>query len=164
MDPRRVKATGIRRMLRDWKLTERDIPFPTREYDRRLARLRVAMKENGLDLVFLSSPESMFYLSGYRSEWYQAQGSQDWYPASGIAVHRDRDPFIMFEVEDEYLLVRHTSVARDIRGFRLDREPWGWNGGAIVPTGPWARSSRANSRDGVAASSTARPSCGTCGG
>ncbi|OGS64843.1 MAG: hypothetical protein A3K59_08075 [Euryarchaeota archaeon RBG_19FT_COMBO_69_17] len=124
MDPRRVKATGIRRMLRDWKLTERDIPFPTREYDRRLARLRVAMKENGLDLVFLSSPESMFYLSGYRSEWYQAQGSQDWYPASGIAVHRDRDPFIMFEVEDEYLLVRHTSVARDIRGFRLDREPW----------------------------------------
>jgi Xaa-Pro aminopeptidase len=120
----RTKAPEIRKVLREWKLKERQIPFPQREFDLRLARLRTAMAKNGLDVVFLSSPESIYYLSGYSNEWYQAQGSQDWYPASGIAVHRDRDDFVLFEVEDEYLLVRHTSVAKDIRAFRLDSENW----------------------------------------
>ena len=124
MEAKGVKAKGIRKMLLDWKMTERDIPFPKQEYDRRMARLRAAMSEAGLDIVFLSSPESMYYLSGYRSEWYQAQGSQHWFPASGIAVHREDGPFVLFDVEDEYLLVRHTSVATDIRGFRLDERLW----------------------------------------
>jgi len=115
---------GVRAELAAWKMEERDIPFPRSEFKERLARLKAAMRSKGLDMVFLSSPESMYYISGYRNEWYQAQSCMEWPPASGIAVHVDRPGFILFEVEDEYLLARHTSIADDIRGFLTVERPW----------------------------------------
>lgn len=108
---------GVRSELASWKMTEKDIAFPRREFQERLMRLKAAMRTNGLDIVILSSPESMYYISGYKNEWYQSQSSTVWFPTSGIAVHVDRPGFIFFEVEEEYLLVRHTSVADDIRIF-----------------------------------------------
>ena len=106
-----------------WDMREKDIPFPRREFETRLSRLKSAMSAQGLDMVFLSSPESMYYISGYKNEWYQAQSCKEWPPASGIAVHRDRAGFIMFETEDEYLLARHTSIADDIRAFPAEERP-----------------------------------------
>jgi Xaa-Pro aminopeptidase len=94
---------------------ESEVPFSPAEYGGRLARLRAAMAEAGLDVLFLSSPESLYYLSGFRAEWYQAFGPKAWLPASGIAVHVDRDDYIHFEVENEQVLAGFTSVSRDLR-------------------------------------------------
>ncbi|CAH1656221.1 MULTISPECIES: Xaa-Pro peptidase family protein [unclassified Chelatococcus] len=46
--------------------------FPKDEYERRLAKLRVAMSERGFDLVLLSGPENIFYLSGQQTPGYYA--------------------------------------------------------------------------------------------
>ncbi len=40
----------------------KDLPFPEEEYFDRLQRLRKEMSALGIDLLFLSAPESIFYL------------------------------------------------------------------------------------------------------
>lgn len=92
-----------------------EAPFSLLEYRQRLDRVRAAMSDAGIDLLFCSSPESMFYLSGYAAEWYQANSPRDWTPASCIAVHVDHDRFVHFDEEDETILIRFTSVAEDVR-------------------------------------------------
>jgi len=102
---------------------EPEISFSIAEYKQRLENVRKAMSQANMDLLFLSSPESMCYLSGYKAEWYQAFGPKQWLPASGIAVHVDADDFIHFDVENEEVLAGFTSVARDMRIFRSSAQP-----------------------------------------
>ena len=92
---------------------EPETSFSEAEYQQRLVNIRKAMQAAKVDLLFLSSPESMCYLSGYKAEWYQAFGPRQWLPASGIAVHVDGDDFMHFDVENEEVLARLTSVSRD---------------------------------------------------
>jgi len=75
------------------------------------------MARLGIDLLFLSSPESMFYVCGYRAEWYQGQSPLEWPPASGIAVRSNDDRFILFDIGDEELMVKSETVVPDIRIF-----------------------------------------------
>ena len=42
-----------------------DLPFELAEYEARMDRLRAAMRERGLDAMFLFAQESMFWLTGY---------------------------------------------------------------------------------------------------
>lgn len=92
-------------------------PFPRGEYRDRLHRVRVEMARRGIDVLFLSSPESLYYISGYAAEWYQAQSpdARGWLPASGIAVHVDHDEFIFFDTGEEEGLIRDTTVTTDAR-------------------------------------------------
>jgi Xaa-Pro aminopeptidase len=92
-----------------------ELPFPKPEFRARLKRIQKSMREDGIDLLFLSAPESMFYICGYRAEWYQAQSPRQWPPASGIAVPSDGDRFILFDIDDEELMDRSETVAPDIR-------------------------------------------------
>lgn len=94
---------------------EPEIAFSREEYRSRLSRLKAAMTEAGVQALFLSSPESLYYISGFRAEWYQAFGPKAWLPASGIAVHLDHDDYIHFEVENEQVLAGFTSISRDLR-------------------------------------------------
>ncbi|MFB6220908.1 MAG: M24 family metallopeptidase [Halolamina sp.] len=94
---------------------ELDVPFPIREYDRRLDRAVDLMEEHGIDLLYLTSPESIFYFTGYRNEWYQAQSPGRMAPVMGVAIHREDEALIQFEKQTEELLVRYTSIASDIR-------------------------------------------------
>lgn len=102
---------------------EPEISFSLEEYKQRLTNIRSAMSAAKVDLLFLSSPESMCYVSGYKAEWYQAFGPKQWLPASGIAIHVDADDFIHFDVENEEVLAGFTSVARDMRIFRSSSQP-----------------------------------------
>lgn len=94
---------------------ELSAPFSISEYRARLDRVRKVMSREGIDLLYLSSPESMYYISGYEAEWYQATGPKDWLPMSGIAVHIDHDKFILFDEEEEAILGRYTSISTDTR-------------------------------------------------
>lgn len=91
--------------------------FSLREYRDRLARIRRAMAEREIDLLYLSAPESINYVSGYAAEWYQGNGPKEWTPLSGIAIHVDRDRYIHFDDPEEAALIQFTSVSPDVRIF-----------------------------------------------
>jgi len=96
---------------------EREVPFSEEEYAQRLTRIRKAMAEAGIDCLFLSSPESMFYVSGYRCMWYHTESAMEWAATNGIAVHVDHDHYIHFETEREAVLTRTFTADTDTRYF-----------------------------------------------
>ena len=46
-------------------MTNVTLYFPLAEYHRRIARTRAAMIEKGLDLIIVSDPSNMAWLTGY---------------------------------------------------------------------------------------------------
>lgn len=99
---------------------EPEVPFSEAEFAGRLQRIRDAMADAGIDCLFLTSPESLYYVSGYLCMWYQSESPMEWPPSNGIAVHVDHDRFIHFETEREAVLTRTFSVSRDTRFFPRD--------------------------------------------
>ncbi|MBW2542826.1 MAG: aminopeptidase P family protein [Deltaproteobacteria bacterium] len=92
-----------------------EIAFPREEYDRRLDAVRDNMSRAGVDLLYVTMPDHLCYLSGYQAEWFQEGGPQTWPGVSGIAVHVDCDRLIHFENQDEKLLAEFTTHALDLR-------------------------------------------------
>ena len=50
-----------------------EYPFSDEEFADRLSRIRNQMAVDKLDVLFLTSPEAINWVSGYQCEWYQAQ-------------------------------------------------------------------------------------------
>jgi Xaa-Pro aminopeptidase len=98
-----------------------EVPFGREEFAERLERIRVAMETENIDLLFVSAPEGLYYVSGFLSDWYQAQSPMIWPPTSGIAIHRESGRTIHFETEAEEMLVQFTSVSADLRILRDGR-------------------------------------------
>ena len=100
--------------------SHKEVPFPREEYQGRLDRIRLGMADAGVDMLFLTSPESLFYVSGFQCEWYQAQSGRAFAPTSGIAVHVDHDRTIHFETPSEAILTAIGTVSEDVRIFPLE--------------------------------------------
>lgn len=98
---------------------EKELPFSLEEYRERLRRIRARMDADGIDVLWLMAPESLNYVSGYKCIWFQAQSPKAWPATSGIAVHRDRDDFILFDTPSEAVLCRFATCANDIRIFPM---------------------------------------------
>ena len=60
------------------------LPFSPAEYDRRLALVRNAMAQTGLDVLFVEDPSNMAWLTGYDG-W-------SFYVHQGVLVFHDADP------------------------------------------------------------------------
>ena len=57
------------------KMTDATLHFPQEEYDARIAKTRVAMAARGLDLIVVSDPSNMAWLTGYDGwSFYVHQG------------------------------------------------------------------------------------------
>ena len=97
-----------------------EYPFSDEEFAGRLTRIRKQMAAENIDLLFLTSPEAINWVSGYQCEWYQAQSPKAWPATSGIAIHVDHDKFILFDTEREAVLSRYCSVSKDSRVFPPD--------------------------------------------
>ena len=97
-----------------------EVPFGEDEFAGRLKRIRAAMAGTGIDCLFLTSPESLYYVSGFQCMWYQTESPMEWPPSNGVAVHVDHDRFIHFETEREAVLTRTFTVSRDTRFFPRD--------------------------------------------
>ena len=97
-----------------------EYPFSDEEFADRLTRIRKQMAAENIDLLFLTSPEAINWVSGYQCEWYQAQSPKAWPATSGIAIHVDHDKFILFDTEREAVLSRYCSVSKDSRVFPPD--------------------------------------------
>lgn len=93
------------------------LPFPMGEYQNRLNKVRREMDRRNIELLYITSPESMYYISGLNMVWYTANSSSMWdgNKATGIAIHVDSDDFILFQMADEDSLVQASTCARDIR-------------------------------------------------
>ena len=98
----------------------KEIPFSDEEFQHRWHRIRQAMSKQDIDLLFLTSPEAIYYVSGFQSEWYQAQSGRAFPPSSGVAIHVDHDNTIHFETPSEAILTTIGTVSKDIRIFPLE--------------------------------------------
>ncbi|MDA9008859.1 Xaa-Pro peptidase family protein [Alphaproteobacteria bacterium] len=98
----------------------KEIPFPKGEFESRLLRIREAMAAQNMDLLFLTSPEAIYYVSGFQGEWYQAQSGRAFTPSSGIAVHVNSYKTIHFETPSEAVLTAIGAVSEDVRIFPLE--------------------------------------------
>lgn len=67
-------------------LTKR-MPFELSEYRQRLEKCQEMMREKGLDLLLVHTPENIFYLCGYHSAGY--------YMYNCLVVHPDKDPVLV---------------------------------------------------------------------
>jgi Xaa-Pro aminopeptidase len=100
------------------KITPGDeVLFSEDEYRDRLNRIRSRMAREKIDVLYLSSPESIFYVNGYKAEWYQSQSPKAWLPSSGIAIEAEHDQFIFFEHEAEAAIIKRACVSNDTRFF-----------------------------------------------
>ena len=116
---------SAKKMVLKYSSPPKEIPFTANEYRKRLSRVRESMGREKIDLLFLSAPASLFYISGYQAEWYQSQSPKIWPPASGIAIHVDHDDFIDFDTEEEEVLSRYTTISTDTRIYRETAETTG---------------------------------------
>ncbi len=98
----------------------KELPFPASEFETRLDKVRRAMAEAGIDLLFATAPESLYYLTGFQGEWYQAQSGRAFPPTSGLAVHVDHARPIHFETPSEAMLTAIGAVSEDVRIFPLE--------------------------------------------
>ncbi len=99
---------------------DKELGFPVEEFRARLDAIRARMAADGIDLLWLMAPESLYYVSGYTCEWYQAQSPKQWPATSGIAVHVDHDRFILFDTPSERVMCRFVTCADDIRIFPIE--------------------------------------------
>ncbi|RQG89653.1 M24 family metallopeptidase [Natrarchaeobius chitinivorans] len=135
---------------------ELSVPFPLSEYEDRLSRAVAEMEDRGIDLLYCTSPESIFYFTGYQNEWYQEQSPGRMAPVMGVAISREDEELIQFEKQTEELLVKYTSIASDVRIWEGDLGPVeylidqlgseGWLSGTVGfeqrhyrPTPHWSR-------------------------
>jgi Xaa-Pro dipeptidase len=67
----------------------KDLAFPIAEFQRRLKQVRAAMRERALDLLVVTTPENIYYLSGYHTAGYYCSQFL-LVPADGDPVHITR--------------------------------------------------------------------------
>lgn len=94
---------------------ESEVAFPRDEYRRRLDLVRERMVAAGIDLLYVTNPDHICYLSGYTAEWFQESGPRTWSGTSGIAVHVDHHHYLHFENEDEKLNAEFTTWPEHLR-------------------------------------------------
>jgi len=71
------------------------LPFHGDEYAQRLRRLRDEMERRGLDLLYVTSPPNLYYLTGYSSVWFDGRNP------TGLAVPLDESVSpVMFDTWD----------------------------------------------------------------
>ena len=92
-----------------------EIAFDEEEYSQRRRAIQKMMQAQAIDVLYLTAPESRFYVDGYNSDWYQAQGPKDWHALSGVAISADGTELMTFEREVNAVLLKLTSVAHERR-------------------------------------------------
>ena len=103
--------------------------FPKAEYQQRIDRLRGRMKKKDFDLVLLSGPENIFYLTGQQTPGY--------YTFQSLCIPASGEPFHVLRGL-EAMNARLNTFLTDITGYADDEHPAaavaevlkrrGWNG------------------------------------
>lgn len=86
-----------------YKVNGNDLPFPQEEYEARLIKVKSKMQEKGIDLLYVTMPENVYYLSGLNLVWSRISSPPAWnyQKATGIAISLNNDDYMLFEISDE---------------------------------------------------------------
>lgn len=79
-------------------MIHKTIPFSADEYDRRLAKTRAAMEAKGVEVLCVTDPSNIAWLTGYDG-W-------SFYVHQGVVVFLDRDPFWWGRAQDRNGAIR----------------------------------------------------------
>ncbi|MCQ4637037.1 Xaa-Pro peptidase family protein [Anaerovorax odorimutans] len=105
--------------MKDLTLISEDmeLPFPLYEYKNRLNKIRKKMEEKGIDTLYLTLPENVYYVSGLKLIWYRANSSPVWNDTkiTGAAIHVNSDKFMIFDCVDEEGAVYGSTCCTDPR-------------------------------------------------
>ena len=91
--------------------------FPVGEYRERVEKVRGEMARREIDLLFVSSPPNITYLTGYDMVWYYLTS-----PVS-VAVHADSGQTLFFEVPYHQPTVEWHAVVDDAEYFGDGQSP-----------------------------------------
>lgn len=97
------------------------LAFSREEYLGRIARLREAMREEGIDLLWITTPEAVCWLHGFASSWYKGNAPMRYPQCYGTAIWAHDERFIYFDNPTEEPVVARTSISEDNR-WLPDRE------------------------------------------
>jgi Xaa-Pro aminopeptidase len=95
--------------------------FPRDEYLARIDKVRALMQRDGIDLLWVTSPDAVCWLHGFTASWYKANAPMRYPQCYGTAIHADSGRFIHFDNPSEHPVLAYTSVSQDNR-FLPDRE------------------------------------------
>ena len=85
------------------------VPFTLAEYKERANNIKKEMERENIDLLYCTSPVSLFYISGYQTEWYQGEDPEGWDPLAGIFVQRESEEILFFDrPREEVITHTHT--------------------------------------------------------
>ncbi|SDU31277.1 ectoine hydrolase DoeA [Stappia sp. ES.058] len=79
-------------------MTASELPFSAAEFSRRLEKVRAAMRENDIDILFVEDPSNMAWLTGYDG-W-------SFYVHQGVLVFHDAEPIWWGRLQDANGAVR----------------------------------------------------------
>jgi Xaa-Pro aminopeptidase len=83
--------------------------FSREEYRERFRRVREILTYREIDLLYVTSPPNLFYLTGYELIWY------DECPVSGLALRQDSDEFLLFDAKShQEQIVQETIVSEGV--------------------------------------------------
>jgi Xaa-Pro aminopeptidase len=124
----------------------RPAPFTDNEFATRLTKVRESMAAAGLDVLYVTSPPNILYLSGYDAIWYPwrlplgcavvREPAQllffDWTRHEGYAtLHARCDELVLFEYADPAAAVAAAFRERGLGGATIGLERYG-----LSPVGP----------------------------
>ena len=116
-----IRDEQARMATEAWRL-----PFSSEEYADRRRRLQQHMREQGVDVFVITSPDTMCWLTGYASRWYRAGASTVLPPCQCIVLQVESGIPFMIDTGFHEQLVRITSCIEDLRPLPntgLTREP-----------------------------------------
>ena len=97
------------------------LPFSRDEYLGRIAKLRAAMLDEAIDLLWVTTPEAVCWLHGFASSWYKGNAPMRYPQCYGTAIWAHDERFIYFDNPTEEPVVARTSISDDNR-WLPDRE------------------------------------------
>ncbi|MFT3989339.1 M24 family metallopeptidase [Aestuariivirga sp.] len=96
---------------------EKHLAFEPQEYKDRLNKLRGMMAKAGIDMMWLTTPESVCWLHGYYASWYKANSPMRYPQCYGTAVHVDHDEILHFDNPTEMPILAAISVCENLYFF-----------------------------------------------
>jgi Xaa-Pro aminopeptidase len=110
------------------------LPFPAGEYRDRASRVRERMRERGVEVLLVTSPANLCYLTGFESVWYPPRAPV------GVVVCAGDERLVFLDYERHETLVHETAHCDDAVFYRYEDvldivaatfRGRGWLGGAI---------------------------------
>ncbi|MGF7162565.1 Xaa-Pro aminopeptidase [Rhodoligotrophos appendicifer] len=92
-----------------------ELAFSEAEYKRRQDTLRALMRREGIDLLYVTTPDAVAWLHGFYCGWYKANGPMRYPQIYGTAIHAHSDAMIHFDNPTEAALLKTMSVCKDNR-------------------------------------------------